>query len=546
MKITPITDPGALHKGLEVVPRERQALVNEAIRREEPEILSFLPGVDTTRVAFNNVELCTYILHYNFRQLLRLPSLGIIDQKQKYSSIYNNVGSLQQFMSTQGVKMLSYRVVAEIMLLYGLRAADMKTISTWCCTFQPDGSSKEPDYARLTSIYTKKQLAQHIKDHVDEAATKMFPFRILKGMEYLSYADFLHVFQSVGQDPYQILEKFVKREANTLPKYGIAGIQEDAFDLDHLDGPPKKQVHKPAAEPEHETMSNLTIVEDTELSANPAKPSKDEEMANQFAQVINDAVRPMSRRRKVNLAGNILTLRKGVSDSNTIGFDSLFLASGCTNLDIFNYAARVSVSYGVPMYDLFYHDIGPGEFEPKQSFTVPEYTLDDISDVVNQGKTARIQVTDENMFELLADRPPMYLRQFGELRGEASKQPAAAQESIMNPPCVAQEPIVTDDIEIEEKERIAMNIKMRLRVCTPCDADSWENDNPDKSAPGFHWDNANQEITEKAQACVEAKLNSGLIDLDQVKSELSKLVEHPYKAQVQAVGEGCRMTLELF
>ena len=542
MKITPITDPGTLHKGLEVVPRERQALVNEAIRREEPEILSFLPGVDTTRVAFNNVELCTYILHYNFRQLLRLPSLGIIDQKQKYSSIYNNVGSLQQFMSTQGVKMLSYRVVAEIMLLYGLHAADMKTISTWCCTFQPDGSGKEPDYAKLTSIYTKKQLAQHIKDHVDEAATKMFPIRILKGMEYLSYADFLHVFQSVGQDPYQLLEKFVKREDNTLPKYGIAGIKEDAFVLDYLDGPPAKPVCKPAEEP----APNLIVAEDTELSATLAKPSKDEEMANQFAQVVNDAVRPMSRRRKVNLAANILNLRKGVSDSNTIGFDSLFLASGCTNLDIFNYAARVSVSYRVPMYDLFYHDIGPGEFEPKQSFTVPEYTLDDISDVVNQGKTVRIQVTDENMFELLADRPPMYLRQFGELRGEASKQPVAAQKSVVNPPCATQEPIVADNTGIKEKERITMNIKLRLRVCTPCDADSWENDNPDRSAPGFHWDNASQEITEKAQACVEAKLNSGLIDLDQVKAELSKLIEHPYKAQVQAVGEGCRMTLELF
>ena len=91
-----------------------------------------------------------------------------------------------------------------------------------------------------------------------------------------------------------------------------------------------------------------------------------------------------------------------------------------------------------------------------------------------------------------------------------------------------------------------MDIKMRLRVCTPCDADSWENDNPDRSAPGFHWDSANPELMEKAQSCIKAQFASGQIHVENIKGELSKLVQLPYKAQLQAVGDGCRLTMELY
>lgn len=599
MKITPIYEQGDLYKGLEAVPQEREALVNEAIRREAPEILSFLPGTDTTRVAFRNIEVCTYILHYNFKQLLRLPSLGLVDQKAKYSSIYDTIDSLIQFTKNSGVKMLDYRVVAEIILLYGLTAKDMRLMSTWCCNFQHNEVSEEPDYEKLTSIYTKKQLAKQLKDHIDPDAAKLLPPRILKGMEYLSYADFLHVFQSLGYDPYEALVRFVQKEPNKIPKLGISGLKEDAFILDCLDGTPPKPAPAPKAEPEPKPvpepkpepvpqpepvsepiqatepvpapqvvadaeptpalMLDLAVEDDPELAALPMQQSKDEEMAFRFAEAINEAVQPMNGRTKVVLGTNILNLRRSVTDGNTAGFDALFLSSGCSHLDVFNYAARVSVAYGVPMYELFYHIIPPGKYPARQSYMVTEYTLEDISDVINedQGRVGKVfPVTDENLFVRLAPKPARYLSKFGYRPAQpakASKEQPAAEvkaEPPIKPESKAEPPKAvvkaTDKLEISDKERITMNIKLRLRVCTPCDADSWENDNPDRSAPGFHWDNASPELSEKAQDWLAAQLSSGQVNLDKVKAELSKLVELPYKAQVQASGDGCRMTLELF
>ena len=581
MRIEPIIDPAVLHKGLAAVPVERQALVDEAIRREEAEVLSFLPGVDTTRVTFRNIELCTYILHYNFRQLLRLPSLGLIDQKSNFSSIYDNMATLQRFMSTQGVKMLNYKVVAEIMLLYGLNASAMKRMSAWCCTFQQGPGKREPDFEKLSSIYTKRQLVQQIKEHIDPAATKMFPPRILKGMEYLSYADFLHVFQSVGQDPFFALERFVKKETNLLTKFGIGGIKEDAFVLTPLDEEPAVPAPSPASvaaqpedpkieapaepvsetaheEPSSETPAELPVPETApespapeipaaEPTPSPAGPNEepvmiitpspqDEEMAAQFALVVNNAVRAMGRHAPVNLADNILSLRKGVSEGNTAGFDALFLSSGCTRLDVFNYAARVSAAYGVPLYDLFYQEIAPGQYQPKQAFTAPEYTYEDISNIINpKPSKLRFPVTDASLFDLLVANPTVFLPRFGEVMAGPAK------------PVQASRPKEEDKAaETKEKERITMNVKMRLRICTPCDADAWENDNPDRTAPGFHWDNAGPEVSEQARRCVELHLSSGQLDLPKVKEDLSALVAHPYKAQVQASGDGCRMTLELF
>lgn len=605
MKIMPIYEQGDLYRGLEAVPQERQALVNEAIRREAPEILSFLPGTDTTRVTFRNIEVCSYILHYNFKQLLRLPSLGLVDQKAKYSSIYDPIDSLIQFTKNTGVKMLDYQVVAEIMLLYGLTAKDMRTMSTWCCNFRHSETFEEPDYGKLTSIYTKKQLAKLLKEHIDPDAAKLLPPRILKGMEYPSYADFLHVFQSLGYDPYEALFRFVQKEPNKVPKLGISGLKEDAFILDYLDGAPSKPATapktkpdpKPVPEPKPEPVPRpepmpepiqaaepvpapqvvadaeptpvltpkLTVEEDPELSALPMQQSKDEEMAFRFAEVINEAVQPMNGRTKVVLGTNILNLRRSVADGNTAGFDALFLSSGCSHLDVFNYAARVSVAYGVPMYELFYHIIPPGKYSARQSYTVTEYTLEDISEVVNvdQGRVGKgFPVTDENLFTLLAPKPARYLSEFGYRHEQPVRSPKEQPIAEVKPeppikpaPEVKLEPKIEppkatakaqDKLEINDKERIKMNIKLRLRVCTPCDADSWENDNPDRSVPGFHWDNASPELSEKAQDWLAAQLSSGQVNLDKVKAELSKLVELPYKAQVQASGDGCRMTLELF
>jgi len=74
MLITPIKDPKLFNKHFEALDCTREFLIQEAERREEGELLSFLPDVDVEKTVFLNTELCTHILYYNFRQLLRLPT----------------------------------------------------------------------------------------------------------------------------------------------------------------------------------------------------------------------------------------------------------------------------------------------------------------------------------------------------------------------------------------------------------------------------------------------------------------------------------------
>ena len=199
MKITPITDYKEFHRTKDLPGCDKDILLAEVTERGNPEILSFLPDTDPERMAVQSSELCNHIIYYNMRQLLKLPTLGIIDQKQKYCSIYNSPGVMRNFFKGGAVKMVTYRTVAETVILYGLTAEELRTISRWCCTFSIEDKNSRPlDFGDLTNFYNKKALSRLIGKHIDPAISGIFPPRILKGMEYPTYADFLHVFRSAG------------------------------------------------------------------------------------------------------------------------------------------------------------------------------------------------------------------------------------------------------------------------------------------------------------------------------------------------------------
>ena len=437
MKITPITDYKEFHRTKDLPGCDKDILLAEVTERGNPEILSFLPDTDPERMAVQSSELCNHIIYYNMRQLLKLPTLGIIDQKQKYCSIYNSPGVMRNFFKGGAVKMVTYRTVAETVILYGLTAEELRTISRWCCTFSIEDKNSRPlDFGDLTNFYNKKALSRLIGKHIDPAISGIFPPRILKGMEYPTYADFLHVFRSAGYDPYEALCIFAHRKVNSLEKIGTSGPMLNAFELEYLDDSAPSPVPRPVVEmPDMkdpvqaeqnlpDELDNEPRSEDKPAEAETPKgpvaaelPLAAKNVESAFAELLNKAILPMTKKAPCYLVENIRALRKGTPGAeNAEMFDALLLSSGCSNLDVFNYLARISVSYRVPLYALFYYQIVPGWFPPQKEFTAVEHKLSEIEKVVNRGLDNSEPITDLNLFESIAARSPAFFNsnRFGE------------------------------------------------------------------------------------------------------------------------------------
>lgn len=237
----------------------------------------------------------------------------------------------------------------------------------------------------------------------------------------------------------------------------------------------------------------------------------------------------MTKKGPCHLVENIRALREGTPGAeNAELFDALLLSSGCSNLDVFNYLARISVSYKVPLYALFYYQIIPGRFPPRKKFTAIEYKLGEIEKVVNRGINVPMTVTDGNLFECIAARSATFFNsnRFGEPWSDSNPELIAlVKKKNMTPQMQLilrtdrqnvepDRPEVKDTVPVEEpkdapivteqaapvtessdkpaEKEIAMTVNLVVRICRPCAADAWENDNPDKTKPGFFWDGAHR------------------------------------------------------
>lgn len=580
MKITPITDYKEFYRTKDLPGCDLDLLLAEVADKGGPEILSFLSDVDIEQMAVQSSELCNHIIYYNMRQLLKLPTLGVIDQKQKYCSIYNSNNAMRNFFKGQTVKMVTYRTVAEAVILYGLTAEELRTISRWCCTFtMEEKNSRHLDFSDLTGFYNKKALSKLINEHIDPATSSTFPSRIMKGMEYPSYADFLHAFRAAGQDPYEALVIFAHRKVNSLGKLGADGPMLNAFELEYLDDSGPKLALKDLAA-SVENKKSTVIVEEKETMTNSVEDA--------FAATLNRAIAPMTRQKKSYLVENIRTLRKGTpGGENAEAFDALFLSSGCSNLDVFNYLARISASYKIPLYALFYHKVVPGQYPPQNKFTTVEYKLREIDKVVNCNIDFHANVTDFNLFEKLSIRPAVFLNYFGEpwnknaqtltelmgcmphqssqplLKPDAKSENATVEKPparvasaaladnptpIDNPGATEQNTRVVEDSELSTKpaeKEIAMTVNTIVRICRPCAADAWENDNPDKTKPGFFWDNATPDEQSSVQRCVNDILSNNSFDLLHLKDQISETLKLPFKAKTTIIGNGIKASIEI-
>lgn len=597
MKITPITDYKEFHRTKDLPNCDKDILLAEVAEKGIPEILSFLPDADPERMAVQSSELCNHIIYYNMRQLLKLPTLGIIDQKQKYCSIYNSPGVMRNFFKGGAVKMVTYRTVAETIILYGLTADELRTISRWCCTFSIEDKNSRPlDFGDLTNFYNKKALSRLIGKHIDPAIFGIFPPRILKGMEYPTYADFLHVFRSAGYDPYEALCIFAHRKVNSLEKIGASGPMLNAFELEYLDDSAPPPVPRPVVEmPDMKDSVQAEQNIPDELDNEPGSKDKPAEaetpkgpdaaelplaaknVESAFAELLNKAILPMAKKAPCYLVENIRALREGTPGAeNAEMFDALLLSSGCSNLDVFNYLARISVSYRVPLYALFYYQISPGWFPPRKEFTAIEHKLSEIEKVVNRGLDNPEPVTDLNLFESIAARSSAFFNsnQFGEPWSDSNptlialvkkkshtpqiqpllkpgkqkpavEKPAPVEEPKAVPVVTEQTRPITESSDKPTKKEITMTVNIVVRICRPCAADAWENDNPDKTKPGFFWDNATEEELKAAHHCVDEMLTDGRFNLPSLKDRMSWVLKNPFKAKISLFGNGIRANIEV-
>lgn len=597
MKITPITDYKEFHWTKDLPNCDKDILLAEVAEKGIPEILSFLPDADPERMAIQSSELCNHIIYYNMRQLLKLPTLGIIDQKQKYCSIYNSPGVMRNFFKGGAVKMVTYRTVAEAIILYGLTADELRTISRWCCTFSIEDKDSRPlDFGDLTNFYNKKALSRLIGKHIDPAISGIFPPRILKGMEYPTYADFLHVFRSAGYDPYEALCIFAHRKVNSLEKIGTSGPMLNAFELEYLDDSAPSPVPRPVVEmPDMkdpvqaeqnipDELDNEPRSEDKPAEAETPKgpvaaelPLAAKNVESAFAELLNKAILPMTKKAPCYLVENIRALREGTPGAeNAEMFDALLLSSGCSNLDVFNYLARISVSYRVPLYALFYYQISPGWFPPRKEFTAIEHKLSEIEKVVNRGLDNPEPITDLNLFESIAARSSAFFNsnQFGEPWSDSNptlialvkkkshtpqiqpllkpgkqkpavEKPAPVEEPKAAPVVTEQTRPITESSDKPTKKEITMTVNIVVRICRPCAADAWENDNPDKTKPGFFWDNATEEELKAAHHCVDEMLTDGRFNLPSLKDRMSWVLKNPFKAKISLFGNGIRANIEV-
>ena len=597
MKITPITDYKEFHWTKDLPNCDKDILLAEVAEKGIPEILSFLPDADPERMAIQSSELCNHIIYYNMRQLLKLPTLGIIDQKQKYCSIYNSPGVMRNFFKGGAVKMVTYRTVAEAIILYGLTADELRTISRWCCTFSIEDKDSRPlDFGDLTNFYNKKALSRQIGKYIDPAISGIFPPRILKGMEYPTYADFLHVFRSAGYDPYEALCIFAHRKVNSLEKIGTSGPMLNAFELEYLDDSAPSPVPRPVVEmPDMkdpvqaeqnipDELDNEPRSEDKPAEAETPKgpvaaelPLAAKNVESAFAELLNKAILPMTKKAPCYLVENIRALREGTPGAeNAEMFDALLLSSGCSNLDVFNYLARISVSYRVPLYALFYYQISPGWFPPRKEFTAIEHKLSEIEKVVNRGLDNPEPITDLNLFESIAARSSAFFNsnQFGEPWSDSNptlialvkkkshtpqiqpllkpgkqkpavEKPAPVEEPKAAPVVTEQTRPITESSDKPTKKEITMTVNIVVRICRPCAADAWENDNPDKTKPGFFWDNATEEELKAAHHCVDEMLTDGRFNLPSLKDRMSWVLKNPFKAKISLFGNGIRANIEV-
>lgn len=349
-----------------------QVLLSFAQRSHNTEALCFIPGLNPELHTFDDVEIGSSTFYHNAIKLLRLPTAGPVDSKITFSSVYSGK-NMRTFFDGKHPYMLNARIVMELVLLYHLTPWDLRLMTNSPCSFSPTGKDVPADTEKLKALYSKKDVAKQLQAIFDQRRDVALPVRLLKGMEYPSYADILHVFRALGADPYE----------------GIMAL----------------------------ATQNTTWMENC---------------------------------------------RKETSDQNAFS------------------TKPVHLLVDAPM-------------------SAPEHV------------------------------PYAY-----------TPQASTAKKLVIPQPT---KPIIKEETNNEVKFMPnSSKISLKLRLCQPCDAFSWENDNPNKEEPGFHWENASED---KVRECEDVLSNIPFAP-ESIRTTLTPIIKVPFKAQVSCMGKDFRATIDLF
>lgn len=367
-----------------------QFLISVAQRHDYPETLCLFPKLNPEQHTFGDTEVGVITCYHNALKLLRLPTAGAVDAKVSYSSVYAGK-TMKTFFGGKHPDLFSLRVVIELVLLYNLSADDLELMTKSPCSFIPTEKDVPANEEKLKAIYSKKEVARQLQAIYDKKRDVSLPLRLLKGMEYPSYADALHVFRAFGANPYE----------------GVVAL------------------------------------------------------ATQNTEWLD-------------------TCRKKPSDQTA-------------------FATR-------PVY--FLVDMAPTSTEHADFAYTPK------SSTVNKPVIMNVPAEAPSVTETHA---PVTPAEMPTIKEETSK-------------------------EVKDMSNSIPKISLKLRLCQPCDFYSWENDNPNKDEPGFHWKNAPEKTI---AACIDT-LSKEPFTPESIRSAISSIVEVPFKAQVTCMGKDFRATIDLF
>lgn len=561
-----------------------QKILRFAQTQGEPIALCYLDGVDPETHTFSQSELCNHAFYKNAIELLRLPTAGHIDAKLKHCIAYAPKTNMREFFKGMRLDMVNFRLAMELVLLYKLTGQDLYAMSHFACSFTPEDDADKsnfPDIEKLKTLYSKKDVSKQIQAIFDQKRNVSLPPRVLKGMEYLSFAESIHVFRALGVDPYQALVAFAYKDRAWMSTCREKSPLPTAFDvkpvqlLIPLDADSEQEEAEEARQNEGEIKPIETAPIEQASVASPASaaPIKSKDTCNQkgegfkggerkltnnietpaslsFGRFIRKVVTPLEKARStVYLPQNIYVLRDSYLGHRSLHdrpFDEMFMQTAPSELDVFNYLSEISHVYHVPMAALFYTHIKYREFVPTESVTITPYTVSNLSTMLDYHFTDADNIFS-GLAELVTKKGTVeFLNQFGYQYvrpASVDKLTTSAADSAHG-----KQPNPTDDIKAKREKEIPLmgNLELKLRVCTPCAADSWENDNPDHSKPGFHWEAASEDVRLQVTEKLAEFTKAGSLNPLELKYQLSQLLSVPFKAQISVCGKGYKAVIDLF
>ena len=87
-------------------------------------------------------------------------------------------------------------------------------------------------------------------------------------------------------------------------------------------------------------------------------------------------------------------------------------------------------------------------------------------------------------------------------------------------------------------------VTLQARVCVPCDADSWDNDNPNRNEPGYKWETCSDERC-KEIADKLTKMELTVMSIAMIKNFVEAELQYPCRAKLTICGKEFKLGIQM-